>query len=728
VYRSEADGIERFEVTWYRTGLMSTMKADSWLKNFRLVAEGMRVPSLGDEVECLPMAILSVNEKDYYRAGDRGRVSKDVCRSEADNIERFEVTWYRTGQTSTMKADSWLKNFRLVAEGIRAPSFGDEVECLPMTTLSVNERDYYRAGDKGRVSKDVYRSEADNIERFEVTWYRTGLTSTMKNCSWLRNFRLTEECGITVPSLGDELEVLPGAHRTVDGTNYYGQGDRGKVSQGAYTDVDGKEKIEVMWERTELRSKEEASCWLKQFKLIGIASQDSSSGLTPLKRRRLLAAGNTDEEAKMYFVVIGQPGVGKSTILGGFFKSSDCEFGHTTGDGMTIKITRVNHPTEPNFVGLDLPGLEDANPANRQQFAAELRTALSQKGSYQIVFVIKENAGRLDKSTVEMITRVLASIPVGQDQFGVIVNKVDEDTMAYLSENGRHAELTKSLNEMFKPRTAHVHFQEYNDGMSSRKLGRGICATLPLKMIAFLKQLPIVYIDPEQVGEVENMSDILQRKLMEEANRSKQLYRKQLEELEAKYRKVDSASSHAATQRHASIQLYTLGFVVPLNIFALLLFVKISTQRASGAEGIGYFMSILIPLVILLLGHLPSLIYSNIEHKAMAEWLLHHLAKRAMNIMLDFTSLLDICQEYAMQPSTSVVIIILVLSFTIAIEMIACNTGHHQLMTPWGDLLGVLDGTQVLLTCAIYFSNASPAGLFAGSIKASIQVLQFYWQ
>jgi len=190
VFATESDGVERFEITWYRSGLTSTMRKDAWLKNIRYIAAGIEVPHLGDEVEALPGVSLNVSGKDYYKAGDQGCVSKAMYTAESDGVDRFEVTWYRTGLTSTMKQDAWLKNFLFIAVGIEVPGLGDEMEALPGISLNVSGKDYYESGDKGRVSKDAYVTEGDGIERFEIHWYRTGLTSTMKTDAWLKNFRL----------------------------------------------------------------------------------------------------------------------------------------------------------------------------------------------------------------------------------------------------------------------------------------------------------------------------------------------------------------------------------------------------------------------------------------------------------------------------------------------------------------------------------------------------------
>jgi len=174
------------------------MKTNSWLKFFRLTDIGPKEPSFADEIEVLPGASLTVDGQEFYRECDRGRVSRVTYVDESDGVQRFEVTWYRTGLTSTMKTSAWLQSFRAVetfsrfAEIGKKPRCGDELQALPGAQLTVSGVVFYSGGDKGRVTRDIYTDVNDGVKRFHVSWYRTGQTSTMTLRQWPASFRLID--------------------------------------------------------------------------------------------------------------------------------------------------------------------------------------------------------------------------------------------------------------------------------------------------------------------------------------------------------------------------------------------------------------------------------------------------------------------------------------------------------------------------------------------------------
>jgi len=166
----------------------------------------IKEPSVGDEVEAIAGAALAIDGEEYYGPGDVGRVSSDMYIDEKDGIAWFEVTWYRTGLTSPMKREAWTKTLNIIGNKITLPQMGDEVEALLGIELTVEGKEYYRAGDKGHVSKSLYATETDGMDRFDVTWYRTGLTSTMEKDAWLKKLRFI--------SPGEELQRGPSVAST----------------------------------------------------------------------------------------------------------------------------------------------------------------------------------------------------------------------------------------------------------------------------------------------------------------------------------------------------------------------------------------------------------------------------------------------------------------------------------------------------------------------------------
>jgi len=282
VYIDQKDGIERFQVTWYRTGLTSTMEKELWMQNFRFIGPGIKVPTIGYEIAALDV----YRPTHYYSPGDRGKVIKEAVVTAGDGIERFEVEWYNSGLRALCRADVWLKNLRPLGRysqeaagpelsfdpAGKDPSLGDEMEVLPGISLTANGEECYGSGDRGRVSKDSYVDEKDSIEKFEVTWYRTGVTSTMKKDQWASNYRLTGK-KLEVPNMGDEMECLPGHDLAINGKDYYKAGDRGRVSTGVYIDDKGCERIKLTWYRTGLTSTMKKEMWSKNFVFVAAGSR-----------------------------------------------------------------------------------------------------------------------------------------------------------------------------------------------------------------------------------------------------------------------------------------------------------------------------------------------------------------------------------------------------------------------------------------------------------------------
>eukprot|EP00427_Karlodinium_veneficum_P034979 CAMPEP_0169277268 /NCGR_PEP_ID=MMETSP1016-20121227/53567_1 /TAXON_ID=342587 /ORGANISM="Karlodinium micrum, Strain CCMP2283" /LENGTH=392 /DNA_ID=CAMNT_0009364683 /DNA_START=27 /DNA_END=1201 /DNA_ORIENTATION=+ len=174
--------------------------------------------TLGEEVEAT--SELVVNGTEYYTHGDKGHVTKETYVTASDGINRFEVTWYRTGLTSTMKENVWRNNFNWVGEGVKVPSLGDEIEAFPGVCRTIDGIDFFAEGHRGIVTRDVFEHDSDNIKRFEVKWTLSGLTSCIEEDNWLKGFRVIEK--------GDD-EVVSCAMPTKDWRAQVGRCRKGHI-------------------------------------------------------------------------------------------------------------------------------------------------------------------------------------------------------------------------------------------------------------------------------------------------------------------------------------------------------------------------------------------------------------------------------------------------------------------------------------------------------------------
>lgn len=258
---SSAKNVE-FEVAWYGSRrndsheLLRPIPADHWPRLFKYIASGVCDPSPGDEIKVLDSAS-DCPEKFPISAvaiGDRGRVS--IVES-----QEFQVTWYRTGVTSKFQRDDFLLYFRIFGKTVTMPDRGDLVDALPGSYKydEADGRQYFEAGDTGQIS-GLFWSDG-TIDRFEVTWHRTGLTSIAEVDTWMRSFRLMEEEETGIPPgdvlpVGCEVEALPNAGLP---------GESGIVTKSVYVTDDGTTAFEVTWSSNE-KTNIKQDAWLKQIR------------------------------------------------------------------------------------------------------------------------------------------------------------------------------------------------------------------------------------------------------------------------------------------------------------------------------------------------------------------------------------------------------------------------------------------------------------------------------
>lgn len=140
------------------------------------------------------------------------------------------------------------------------------------------------------------------------------------------------------------------------------------------------------------------------------------------------AAAEAEGAAKKrpeYFIFIGNPGVGKSTLINSLIGRRVAEAGVNAGCGLTKKSSMYKH--EDNYF-MDTPGLADISL--RDQAAKEIERALKRDGVYHIFFALKLSAGRIIPEDVVTINAVMDSLPDAGDNFNIIVNQVSKKEKA----------------------------------------------------------------------------------------------------------------------------------------------------------------------------------------------------------------------------------------------------------------------------------------------------------
>lgn len=198
-------------------------------------------------------------------------------------------------------------------------------------------------------------------------------------------------------------------------------------------------------------------------------------------------------------MMVGNPGVGKSTLLNGVTGKAHFHSGDSPGQGMTTVLQLIK-ADDGVWYG-DTPGLADVNL--REQAAVEISKALrSGEGDYKIVFVVTEEAARVRPPDNVTIKLVLDALPKDKKiSYGIVVNKLSKKLKERLeTEPGFSNEFFTCLNQGRDHPTAYIHLYGRNDDLEN-ETDRLHEPTPAFRQ--FLQMLPAVRIKPEEVADVQ---------------------------------------------------------------------------------------------------------------------------------------------------------------------------------------------------------------------------------
>ena len=133
-----------------------------------------------------------------------------------------------------------------------------------------------------------------------------------------------------------------------------------------------------------------------------------------------LKFNRTVESMSHYRLLIGNPGVGKSTLANCMAKTALFKSGVIFGEGMTYQLDEEKHD---GVIYLDTPGLADIKM--RKKAAEVITQGLKKNGTYQIFFVVTLEAGRLRPADLATIKLVLGN---AEDitSYSLIINKLSK--------------------------------------------------------------------------------------------------------------------------------------------------------------------------------------------------------------------------------------------------------------------------------------------------------------
>jgi len=196
------------------------------------------------------------------------------------------------------------------------------------------------------------------------------------------------------------------------------------------------------------------------------------------------------------FVMIGNPGVGKSTVLNALVGEVKFESGLSFGSGLTTICQR--HLGKHGMVYIDTPGLSDIDM--REKAAQEITAALMSGGFFRIFFVITLEGGRArpdDLTTMKLVLK--AATQIGHD-YSIIVNKMDKVMYAALNKGNNREKIEAALNKDL-PGTSSIYYNLEVEELKSRD---NVIHQLPPELAIFIASSPLVAITKEQVTPIKS--------------------------------------------------------------------------------------------------------------------------------------------------------------------------------------------------------------------------------
>lgn len=195
----------------------------------------------------------------------------------------------------------------------------------------------------------------------------------------------------------------------------------------------------------------------------------------------------------MNFLVVGNPGVGKSTLLNGMVGSLKFKSGFSPGEGLTFQFDKASADGNNYF---DTPGLADMK--KREEAAKAIEEALKQNGCYKIIFVIFLQSGRVLPDDVATIQCVLNACPIIGNNYGIVINKVPESVVKQVKE--KIEIICASIFSGSIPPTAFIHINVKDKDLDDEN---DKFKPVTPELQKFIQVLPSITIAPKDVAQID---------------------------------------------------------------------------------------------------------------------------------------------------------------------------------------------------------------------------------
>ena len=209
-----------------------------------------------------------------------------------------------------------------------------------------------------------------------------------------------------------------------------------------------------------------------------------------------------DMKRNLDIIFVGNPGVGKSTLVATVSNSKEIESGFSAGTGCTKELKFVkDHNGNGDIRYGDTPGLADHQIAHQaaKEIEAALNDSAEKERNVKLVFVATSEAGRIRPSDLNTIQKIMSSIRLDKatnksekapkNSYSVIINKFPEKifkSKAFDPNAGRARFEAPFLrkNENFEFTTEHIFYMFKDEKMMNKTN-----ATFDEKKAEMLRQL-----------------------------------------------------------------------------------------------------------------------------------------------------------------------------------------------------------------------------------------------
>ena len=169
---------------------------------------------------------------------------------------------------------------------------------------------------------------------------------------------------------------------------------------------------------------------------------------------------------QLSFIVLGNPGTGKSSIMNALAGDALFESGLPTsfGHGLTYNLNKLGRN---GIEYIDTPGLADK--LLRERAARDISDELKKGGHYKILFVIRQQYGRPVEEDITTAKLILEAAPEIKSNFGIIINMVPSKITKLFRENEETAFDYKVFLLKNLAYTTHMFFMERLDDLEGEK-------------------------------------------------------------------------------------------------------------------------------------------------------------------------------------------------------------------------------------------------------------------